>query len=417
MSIYSVIYIILIVILAAYTICHKIDLLSVAAVCFIVYSIYCIPGIGISGTYKPHLSPNLYYLIYSQCILILLFSFFVRQKEKTALDERYNSEYTKKASPVLIRSFYIYTFIIVVFAALNIVRIGFSGFAAGKANVWAESNILFIISLYGAYPSFAFGLHNRIKAIWIPSLLVELTIFFAGSRAFATTMAVIFLCERGSRLLSRNKKNIRLYIIGAVAVVFLLMYRLVDEQIMAGDFSGVLSVLSQPESWFKALEFNEPRVIIANYDLVVASNFRLPIGDTRYRLLDFIPGLTALIPIQLVYPDYFSNWLQEAVHAVRGVGGTIWGESYAMFGGFGVLFFTLLWLFVLYKCNKHLDYHSPVSYFVMSLGVYYAWYINRLDFNLVGQAFKVFLLCFVIWAVPYLALGGAVNVFKLRVRL
>ncbi|MBR3397292.1 MAG: hypothetical protein IKG70_05530 [Lachnospiraceae bacterium] len=246
---------------------------------------------------------------------------------------------------------------------------------------------------------------------------MELTIFFAGSRAFATTMAVIFLCERGSRLLSRNKKNIRLYIIGAVAVVFLLMYRLVDEQIMAGDFSGVLSVLSQPESWFKALEFNEPRVIIANYDLVVASNFRLPIGDTIYRLLDFIPGLTALIPIQLVYPDYFSNWLQEAVHAVRGVGGTIWGESYAMFGGFGVLFFTLLWLFVLYKCNKHLDYHSPVSYFVMSLGVYYAWYINRLDFNLVGQAFKVFLLCFVIWAVPYLALGGAVNVFKLRVRL
>ena len=365
-----------------YTIRHKLDLLSVATICFVVYTIYCIPGIGISGSYATKLSPKLYLCVYAQCIIILYFNILVRKREKNSLSRRKSlSTHTDVVSPVLIKSFYIYTYIIAAFAVSNVMRIGFVGFAAGKANVWEESNIFYIISLYGAYPAFAFGLHNRKKGIWLPSLLVELTIFFAGSRAFATTLAIILLCERGRELWDKRKKNFKIYVLGAIAIVFLLMYRMVDQQIMAGDISGVLSTLRKPEAWLEAFEFNEPRVIIANYDYVLTTGFRLPFGDSLYRILDFIPGLTSLIPIKLEYSDYFSNWLKESVHAVRGVGGTIWGESYAMLGVFGIFIFTIIWLGIINICNKHLDYHTPSSYFIVALGAYYAWYINRLDFN------------------------------------
>lgn len=418
MTVYSIIYIIIIETMIVYIIRHKIDLLSVATICFLVYTIYCIPGIGISGYYVTKLSPKLYLCVYAQCIIILLFNILVRTREKTGLNRNVSiSSYTDAVSPALIKSFYIYTYIIVAYAALNVFRIGFAGFAAGKANVWEESNIFYIISLYGAYPAFAFGLHNRKKGIWVPSLLVELTIFFAGSRAFATTLVIILLCERGRELWDKRKQNFKIYVLGAIAIVFLLMYRMVDRQIMAGDISGVLSTLRQPGSWLEAFEFNEPRVIIANYDYVLTTGFRLPFGDYIYRILDFIPGLTSLIPIKLEYSDYFSSWLQDTLHAVRGVGGTIWGESYAMLGVFGILIFTIIWLGIINICNKHLDYHTPSSYFIVALGAYYAWYINRLDFNLVGQAFKVFILCFIIWAIPYLLLGGTINISRIRIKM
>lgn len=417
-TIYSYIYLIIIIGMMLCLIRHRIDLLLIASVCYIVYTIYCIPGIGISGSYTPKLSPELYYLVYMQCITIMLFVFGTRRREKEdkKTDTKRYEKKPKKASTVLKASFYVYTLIIVVFAAANILRIGFSGFAAGKENVWEETNILYIISLYGAYPSFAFGLHNHIKTIWIPSLLVELTIFFAGSRAFATTLVIIFLCERGSYLWKERRKTYKLLIVGAIAVVFLLMYRMVDQQIMSGDIAGVLTTIKQPDAWLEALEFNEPRVIIANYQYVVANKFRLPFGDTLYRLLDFIPGLTFLLPIKLKYPEYFSSWLKDEVQAVRGVGGSIWGESYAMFGVLGVFVFTVIWLMILHYCNKHLDYHSSSSYFIVPLAAYYAWYINRLEFNLLGQAFKVFVLCFIIWAIIYLVMGGTVEVLKYRIR-
>ena len=417
MTYYSVIYILIIIAMIVFIIRHKIDLLSVATVCYIVYTIYCIPGIGISGFYATKLSPKLYWSVYAQCIIVLLFSILVRRKERNSLNSKKSFAVKAEESSTLIRSFYIYTYIIVAFAAVNVLRIGFAGFAAGKANVWEESNIFYILSLYGAYPSFAFGLHNRKKGIWIPSLLVELTIFFAGSRAFATTLVIILLCERGRELWEKRKQNFKIYMLGAIGIAFLLMYRMVDQQIMAGDIAGVLETLKQPGSWLEAFEFNEPRVIIANYDYVLTTGFRLPFGDSLYRILDFVPGLTSIIPIKLEYSDYFSAWLQDTLHAVRGVGGTIWGESYAMLGYGGILIFTLIWLTIIYRCNKHLDYHAPISYFIVALGSYYAWYINRLEFNLVGQAFKVFILCLFIWAVPYLILGGNIKVGKIRIQL
>lgn len=419
---FSIGYLLVVIAIFIYTIRNRLDILCISAVCYVVYSMYCIFGYGISGLYRPHLSPQLYGLVYLQMFLILGFTMIVRRKDKTrylqnkAADDHQEDDGSQRR--ILTNAFYIYTFIIVLFALVNVVPIGFVGFAAGKQNVWNQTNILYIISLYGAYPSFAYGLHTKNKLIWIPSMLVELTIFFAGSRAFTATLIIILLCERGVTLWKKQKGNIGIFILGASAVVFLLFYRMVDRAIMQGDMDTVLQTLSDPAAWLEALEFNEPRVIIANYDYVLTSGIQLPAGDILYRFLDFVPGLTSLIPIELKYPEYFSTWLMDQVAASAGVGGTIWGESFAMFGTFGVVLFTLLWLFLLRFSNNHLDYHRPYSSFIIALGTYLAWYINRLDFNRVGQSFKVTVFCFLIWACIYLVLGGELQFGKkIRIKL
>lgn len=414
---YSWVYIILSAILLLYSIRHRLDLLCIAAVCYLVYTIYCIPGIGISGFYRPKLSPSLYYAVYLQLLLIIFFVVFTRCKLKRKEATRVKQNVGNSKDQILKISFRIYTLIIAAFALVNIISIGLSGFAEGKSTVWEQTDIFYIISLYGAWPSFAYGLHKNDKMVWLPSLLIELSIFFAGSRAFTTTMIVIFLCEKGTLLWENRKSNMWIYILGAVGVIFLLLYRMVDQYIMAGDINGVINTLKDPLTWMTALEFNEPRVIIANYDYSFTSGIRLPIGDVVYRIIDFVPGLAFIFDIKLEYPEYYSTWLVNQVNGSTGVGGSIWGESYAMFGFAGIILFTLIWLMFIYKCNKHLDYHESYSYYIVSLGTYLAWYINRLDFNRVAQACKVMLLCFLIWAFVYLVLGGVIKIGKFCIRL
>lgn len=404
MSIYSLIYLILAGAILVYMLKHKLDLLCIAGVCFIVYTIYCIPGVGISGFYRPHLSPKLYSAVYIQLCIIIGVTLYIRKKEdKKQIDAlkilKINDE--PKSSILLDKSFMIYTFIIACFAVLNIISIGFSTFLSGKSNVWQNTNVFFIISLYGAFPSFAYGIHFNKKLIWITSTIIELTIFLAGARAFAATLIVILLCDKGQKFMENRKKSFKMYIVGGLAVVFLLIYRSVDTLIMQGDFEGAVQTLSKSETWLSAMEFNEPRVIIANYDYVLSKDFRLPIGDTIYRFLDLIPGMTRFIPIELKYPEYFSTFLQAAVNGSTGVGGTIWGESYAMFGMVGIFVCTFIWLLILKICNYFYNFKKPYSPFIVALGTYWAWYINRLDYNRVFQVGKVLLLCFLMWWIVY----------------
>lgn len=412
-TVYSVIYLVAIVVIFIYTIKHQLDVLCVGVVCYVAYTMYCFFGYGISGQYRPQLSTELYLLVYMQLVIIMLCVVFARYKDTPlkckVITVKTTDVYQEKK---VTNAFYVYTTIIVLFAFINVLIVTPAGFADGKETVWEKTNILYIISLYGAYPSFAYGIHKKIKTIWIPSLLVELTIFFAGSRAFATTLIILFLCERGTALYTQKNGNLKIYLIGAGAIVFLLFYRMIDQAIMQGDIGKVFQVISDPQAWLKALEFNEPRVIIANYDYVITSGICLPVGDILYRIIDIIPGLTSLIPIKLVYPEYFSDWLMKEVNGSAGVGGTFWGESYAMFGVIGVIAFTFIWMWLLRICNKHLNYPKPYSSFIIAIGIYLAWYINRLDFNRVGQSIKIMFLCFLMWTVIYVCLGGELNVNK-----
>ena len=414
---YSIIYLLLVVGIFIYTIKNRLDILSVSAVCFVVYSMYCFFGYGISGQYRPALSVRLYLLVYLQMILIMGFIIFSRYNEKyrkypKLLKYVPDTYVDVSGNKTLTNSFYIYTAVIVLFALINVCKVGVSGFLAGKETVWGQVNILYIISLYGAYPSFAYGIHTRNKWIWIPSLLVELTIFIAGSRAFTATMIIMVLCELGVSYWKKKQRNFEIYMLGAGAIVFLLIYRSVDKAIMQGDIASMLQTLLNGNTWLEALEFNEPRVIIANYDYALTSGIRLPLGDVIYRIIDFVPGLPSLIPIDLAYPEYFSDWLFTELQGSAGVGGTIWGEAHAMMGIVGVILFTCIWMQFVGLANKHLNYHKPYSSFLIAEGTYLAWYINRLDFNRVGQSVKITLLCFLLWLGIYFLLGGEIKAGK-----
>lgn len=421
MSIYSCIYLFLAIVIILIVAFQHLDMLSVAAVCFVVYSIYCIPGIGISGFYRPHLSSKLYGFVYLQMIIII-FVLLKRTSEQMAeqgISHLKKHLVTKEEieNVTVTRAYGIYTIIMLLFMLMNVIRIGFDVFAAGKLLVWEKTDIFYLISLYGAFPSFAYGIRYHKYWMAISGLLIELTIFFAGSRAFLATMMIILLCEWGYRLWKQNKSSLRVYLIGALAILFLLIYRAIDVYIMKGDISGALNVLKQPETWAKALEFNEPRVIIANYDYALTTNMKLPLADVIYRIVDFIPGITKIVPFKLTYPEYYSTWLQEAVHGSEGVGGTIWGESYSMFGILGIPVITIVWLSVVSLCNRHIMMPRKGSPFLIAAGVYLAWYINRLDYNRVGQVVKVMLFCYLLWAGIYLVLGGVLEWKKRRVIL
>ena len=416
----SLIYIILAVAVVIVIMRGKIDLISVCGACYILYTMYCIYGYGKAGFYRPKLSLKLYYYVYAQLLIILIYIMIKnyrdkKDKWKTITYAQQTDEANNKRAMDL--SFYAYTAVIAAFAFINIGRIGLAGFASGKANVWAGTNIFYIISLWGAFVSFAYGIHNKKRMIWIVSLMIELSIFLAGSRAFTASIIVIFLAEYGSTLWKNRKRSTYLYILAIVAVLFMIVYRTVDKQIMAGNISGALESLKNPEVWATALEFNEPRVIIANYDYVFTSGIRLPASDVVYRIIDFIPGATKFVPIKLNYPEFFSDWLREQEHAAGGVAGTIWGESYAMLGPIGLLGGTWLWLLLMDKCNRHLKYPGGHSYFLVALGAYLSWYISRLDYNRVGQICKVLLLCYLIWGFFYMMLGGSIEFFGVKLRI
>lgn len=422
MSTYSSIYLALAIIIILIAAFNRLDLLCVGAVCFVVYSIYCIPGKGKTGFYRPQLSWMLYAFIFLQMTIIIVFVAAKRIRERA--EKRINiaqplcsPECEEKEDRIATKAFSIYTIIMLAFVLINIVRAGIGTFVAGKLLVWERTDIFYLVSLYGAYPAFAYGI--RYRKIWmaVSGLLIELTIFFAGSRAFLATMMIILLCEWGYRLWKQHKSCMGLYLIGAFAVVFLLMYRAIDVYIMQGNIKGALQVLSQSETWATAFEFNEPRVIIGNYDYVLTTHTMLPLPDVIYRIVDFIPGITKFIPFNLTFPEYFSTWLQDAVHGSQGVGGTIWGESYAMFGALGIPVATCLWLCFVAICNKHLEMPEKWSPFLLSVGVHLAWYINRLDYNRVGQVLKVMLLCFLLWAGIYLVLGGVLYTKNVRIEV
>ncbi len=410
MTFYSIFYLIIAAALLLYTARHRFDLIAVAALCFIVYTIYCIPGTGIAGFYRPRLSPALYYSVYVQMAVILAASVIIRsgREEKPRTPWLTDEGIRPGQEDILHRSFRLYTIVIALFALLNVATIGVSTFLSGKGSVWGKANILYIISLYGAYPSFAYGIHKRDKFIWMLSLLVELTIFIAGARAFTATLLIMIICEMGSSLWKERKGNVKLYVWGALLVLFMVLYRAVDTQVMSGDFAGVLTTLKDPATWASALELNEPRVIIANYDYVLTHHVHFPLGDVVYRIIDFVPGMTKMIPIPLTFPEYFSNWLMAQENASAGVGGTIWGEGYAMFGWAGIPLLTAVWMALLGFANKHMDFHKPYSYFIVASATYLSWYISRLDFNRVAQSLKVMFLCFLIWQTIFLIQGGEV---------
>lgn len=407
MNINSIIYICLAIFLSLKLIKRRIDLLLISAFCFIIYSMYCAVGIGISGQYRPDLSDKLYFLIFIQ-IIIILCNLHYHDKHEITMQSLSNSENT-----TIVRfSFYIYTAIMFVFMISNVMSVGLNSFAQGKNDVWGNVNILYIISLYGAFPSFAYGIHYGEKYVSLAAILIEALIFFAGARAFMATLIVIYFCNKGQQLWIKNKSNFIVFLSASMAVIFMLFYRMIDKMVMYGDFHTIYNFIFDIDVWLTALEFNEPRVIIANYDYIVNYDFRLPFVDIIYRFIDFVPGLTKILPITTIYPEYFSDILDDFVMGSTGVGGTIWGEWYAMFGTLGVVIGTFLWLRFLCFCNVHLSFHKPYSPFLVSLGVYMGWYINRLDFNRVGQISKVIFMCFCIWAIIYILLGGALKIGK-----
>ena len=420
---YSFLYLFMAVLFFVYTIKNRLDILAVGMVCYVVYTMYCFFGYGIAGLYRPKLSATLYWLVFTQMAMLLVYTSRKRRKdgpqylkkpERCALPDEEAVNENKRVTV----AFELYTAVIVFFALINMIPLGFSGFTQGKAIVWENVNVLYIVSLYGAYPSFIYGLYTKKKRIWIPALLIECGIFFAGSRAFLATMIVMFLCERGVAMWRKKQNNRSVFILGALAICFLLIYRTIDKNVLEGNLRDALHTLSMPKTWLKALEFNEPRVIIANYDYCITSGIQLPFGDIIYRIIDIVPGMTRLVPIKLQYPQYFSDWLTASVHGSAGVGGSFWGESYAMWGPVGVILFTAIWMVWLRLANNHLDHHRPYSSFVVALGTYHAWYINRLDFNRVGQSIKVMFLCFLIWAFFYLVLGGELKIGKkIRIKL
>ena len=198
---YSFIYLALVIVFFGFTIKNRLDILAVSMACFVVYSMYCFFGYGIAGLYRPKLSPILYGLVFLQMALILGITANARKKDGAKyldLSEKETQTPAAVAENVrLTRSYCLYTAVMVFFTLINILPLGFAGFAAGKANVWENTNVLYVVSLYGAYPAFVYGLHAGKKQIWIPAVLIEMTIFFAGARAFLATVIVLFLCERG----------------------------------------------------------------------------------------------------------------------------------------------------------------------------------------------------------------------------
>lgn len=277
----------------------------------------------------------------------------------------------------------------------DIYNIGIANLAGDKGYVWENVSVFYIFSMWAALSVFTYAIKNK-KYIFLflstPQILVHM---FIGSRAYFAAMIIILLVLFRDNMKDNFRSNFRVYFAGGVSFMAIMVYRKIIDYLKLFDFETIKLMLLDKETYLWVLRLGEPRIVLANYNYVINSNFRLDFSDITARFLSIFPFANRIItPTNHLE---FGAIIKEQLGAVYGLASTIWGEGHAMFGIIGIYIFYFLWIYLLKMGSDVLKRRSLSLYFIVPLVAYLSFYIHRLSFSKVIGNVKYLILTAIVW--------------------
>lgn len=372
-----------------------IDFVSVFAISFILYSSNCAIGtvrIGQAGVgYQGMILFETYEIICMQLFIIL---FYLWKKDTFRFNTIKNirihfPRFSKRSnkndfywiSMALVSTSYI---IFVIFF-----DIGVSTFFSytHKVEIMEKISIFFGLSIWGGMIGFFHFIMMKKKRLAFISSAGVIASFLLGSRAYIACACIGLLIFWSFNCAEKINNHGRLKVILGGMLLFLVMviYKLIYQEVRAGDLFAIVDILSNPDTWVNAINIAELRIVCTHYNYIVENQIALPSTDVVARLSSIIPFLNHYVPS--VYPIRFSALLMMKMNAVHGLASNFWGEVFAMGGRVAVFFSTIISLVVIeYMSKKVRDEKSP---FMMIAVSYLSFYIHRLDWTQVMGCLKM----------------------------
>ena len=235
----------------------------------------------------------------------------------------------------------------------------------------------------------------RNRKMEIVSMVGILFFMVLGSRALFATALVGALISKSFDYIEKNQENNnrRIIIYGILIFLFLILYKLIYEEVRAGNLIGVIDILGNLSTWINLFDIAELRIVCANYNYIIDHEWQLPVMDVVARLSSVVPFANNYF--QTVYPLRFSAILMEEIHTTYGLASNCWGEIYAMSGSIiAVLVATAVWLTVIQYLNDRV--RAGRSPFALAAVSYLSFYIHRLDWTEIIGCFKMVVLFFLV---------------------
>lgn len=398
------IFLILALALLVYVFTRKFDFFSVGAICYIIYHFHMIYGIVFIASHEK-VGVNLYYatidtalyiVVYLQ-LLLMFVSIFIY--DHLNLNKHHLTTISKRNQNVLAinKSFLLIGILSLSFFLYDIYKIGFSNLTGNKSEVWDNISVFYIFTMWSALAVFTYSVKNKKYGLLLLSVPQVVTHLFIGSRAYFAAMVIVFLILYRDKLRGSMQANIRTYIFGGLGLLGIMVYKKIYTYVKAFDFQSVMLILADKETYLWVLRFGEPRIVLANYNYIISTNFRLEFEDIIARFISVIPFANKFVspPNGLL----LSNIFIENFNSTYGLASNFWAEGYAMFGYIGIFVFYMLWILSLLLGNILLDSQKWSKYFMIPILAYFSFYIHRMDFVKVIGNIKFLFFAMLIWII------------------
>ncbi len=384
-----------------YMVGRKIDFFSIATVCIIIYNYYCAVGSvfiafrGRTGAYYySQILPQVYFIVIAE--LLILFAAMVlydRKKTPESIRPGYNEDVFSPEQQSKI--FAVACIVSNLIMLTNVASIGLSNLRADKADVWGQTNTLYITGIWMGMACFAYAVNSRKPVLAVCSLPPVLVHLFIGSRAYFAAAAIVFLVYVGKRMRSSFKSNLRIYALGAVFLLAIMLYKKIWMDLKAGDMAAIARTLTDPDTYAWVFRWGEPRIVLCDLNYILDKGIRLDAGGFIARLVSLIPFANDFISSE--YNIHMSAILTESIRPSYGLASNFWGECWAM-GSYPFLFMVFIaWCRMLWIGNEMLYQKSWVSFFMTPLIAYLGFYIHRMDMVKVMGNGKMVVFAMILW--------------------
>ncbi len=399
------IFVILSILMLIYISTRKIDFFSIGAICFLIYHFHLAYGIVYIAShvtvsknlYYEEIDTSLYVIIFTQIIILFLVMLNYDLKKKMLHSQIIHKSLSRRNrnSRAVHKTFVVFGYFAFVVFAIDILSFGFKNLSLDKSKVWDELGILYVFTMWAAMAVFTYAIRDkkyRLLFLSLPPVLIHL---FIGSRAYFAALVIVLLILYGNRLKDTRWSNIKTYIYGAIGFFFIMIYKKIYTHVKNFDWPSIVAVFYEKDTYMWVFRLGEPRIVLANYNYIISTGFKLDFSDILARLISFIPFANRLVePTNgLLLSDVFKRDFQSTY----GLASSFWAEGYAMFGFLGLFIFYLLWVLMLQKGSELIKSNSWTKYFAIPIISYFTFYIHRMDFTKVIGNIKYLLFAMVVW--------------------
>ena len=386
---------------------RKFDFLSIGVVGLIIYNFPALIGdVYIPKAngyyYFSKLSNKTYVMIIIQ-IIILIIS-IVKYDKKRKRKRKKERKRKRKKENFIFKVILLLSIILMLFELRNT---GSSLASGNKKLVHQNLTALYGISVWSSLVVFSYSLRKNENKLKILSGMIIIINLFLGSRAYISTLIVLFFLEKQKKIKKIIRNNIKLFFKGSFMVTFIFLYKSFYKDILSFNFLEILNKIKHFPNLLKNMKIEEPTIVLSIYNKILVDNFTLPIRDSLMRIFSIIPFVNNFFNSK--YNLRMSGIMKnEIFKTTYGLANSFWGESYAMFGIFGIIIFTLIWIKILILGNECLKSNKSKSFFILPIISYLSFYIHRLDVLQVVGAIKSMMVVYL----AYFCLKTFVNEIK-----